>query len=130
MSGCPHGHTVLNHTSETATNILTDNCSDENGDEWLVPQGTNGTEAEVTIDLGCMKKVKGLQMKNIKKEHGGTKTFTIFLSEYQDGPWESILTTEFPEQETVGCAVIQNFDLEYVLFIDTLTSDNLIFQEK
>ena len=51
-------------------------------------------------------------MKNIKKEQGGTKNFTIFLSESPDGPWEPVLTTDFPEQETFGCALMQHFDLE------------------
>ena len=113
LSGCPYGHVVHNHTSETAHNILTDNCSDEDGDDWLVPKGSNGTDAEVIIDMGCMKKVKGLHMKNIKKEQGGTKNFTIFVSKDMEGPWEAVLTTDFPEQESFGCALMQNFDLGY-----------------
>ena len=51
-------------------------------------------------------------MKNIKKEQGGTKKFTIFLSESGNGPWEQILTTDFPEQEFFGCALMHNFYLE------------------
>ena len=51
-------------------------------------------------------------MKNIKKEQGGTKTFTISLSDSAKGPWEPILTTDFPEQEAFGCALMQEFDLE------------------
>ena len=62
--------------------------------------------------MGCSKKVKGLHMKNIKKEQGGTKNFTIFLSESAEGPWDPILTADFPEQEAFGCAQMQKFDLE------------------
>ena len=77
-----------------------------------MPEGTNNTDAEVIIDMGCTKKLKGLQMKNIKKEQGGTKNFTAFLSESADGPWEPVLTADFPEEDRIGCAVMHNFDLE------------------
>ena len=78
----------------------------------MVPEGSINSDAEVIIDLGCPKKLKGLQMKNLKKEHGGTKNFTAFLSESVDGPWEPVLTTDFPEEDRTGCAVMQYFDLE------------------
>ena len=77
-----------------------------------MPEGTNNHDAEVIIDLGCTKKLRGLQLKNIKKELGGTKQFTVFLSQSADGPWEPVLTTDFPEEDRTGCAVMQYFDLE------------------
>ena len=46
------------------------------------------------------------------KEHGGTKQFTVFLSDSPDGPWVSILTTELTEQERYGCDPMQTFNLE------------------
>lgn len=84
------------------------------GDDWLVRNGTNNTDAEIIIDLGCTKKLKGLQMKNIKREQGGTKNFTVFLSESPNGPWNPVLTVDFPEPETYGCAPMQTFDIQYV----------------
>ena len=99
--------------SEAAENILTDNCSDDDGDHWLVPaEATNTTEAEIIINLGCMKIIKGLIIKNIKKDQGGTKMFTIHLAPSIEGPWTLILTDELKEQERYGCAPAQVLDLE------------------
>ena len=67
--------------------------------------------------LGCMKKIKEIQLKNIKKEKGGTKKFTLFLSEAEDGPWIEILSDEFPEPETEGCSLSHTIDLEYLCSI-------------
>ena len=61
-----------------------------------------------------MKKVKEIRLKNIKKEKGGTKTFTIYLSDSIEGPWRKILTDKFSEKTTNGCAASQTIDLEYV----------------
>ena len=94
-------------------NILTDECSDEDSNEWLAPEESVDDEAEIIIDMGCLKKLKGLQMKNMKREHGGTKQFTIFLSESHDGPWDSVLTDELSEQVTDGCGLMQTFNLKY-----------------
>ena len=113
LIGCPKGHTVYNDTDGTLKKVLTDNCNNIDDDDWLVANGTNNTDAEIIIDLGCTKKIKGLQMKNIKKELGGTKNFTIFLSESPEGPWSPILTMDFPEQPTYGCAPLETFDLKY-----------------
>ena len=110
LLGCPYGH-----TSRTADNILTDMCSDKDDKDWTVKEdAANSTEASVTINLGCMKKVKEIRLKNIKKEKGGTKTFTIYLSDSIEGPWRQILTDEFSEKTTNGCAASQTVDLEYV----------------
>ena len=59
-----------------------------------------------------MKIIKGLKLKNLKKEVGGTREFTVFLSDSLNGPWAIVLTGELPEQETFGCAPMQAFDLE------------------
>jgi hypothetical protein len=111
-SGCPNSHVVHNQTSETDMDILTDVCRDEDSNEWLAPEEAVDDEAEIIIDMGCLKKLKGLQMKNIQRDHGGTKQFTIFLSEFHDGPWESVLTEELPEQVTDGCGLMQTFNLK------------------
>ena len=59
-----------------------------------------------------MKRPKGLQMKNIKKEEGGTNDFTILLSDSPSGPWKSVLTDKFSEHEGTGCAPMQSFYLK------------------
>ena len=105
-------HAVHNQTIEKAENILTDNCNEEDGDEWIVPEATNNTEAEIIINMGCMKRPKGLQMKNIKKAEGGTKHFTILLSDSPSGPWKPVLKDKFSEHEGTGCEPMQSFDLK------------------
>ena len=109
VSGCPNGHVVLN--ADKDQDILTDNCNDEDGIEWLAEEGAIDSDAEVVIDMGCVKTVKGLQMKNIKRNQGGTKIFTIFVSESIEGPWKEIFTDKFSEQTTDGCGPMNSFAL-------------------
>ena len=59
-----------------------------------------------------MKKVKEIILKNIKKEKGGTKKFTIFLNDDLDGSWKEVLTDEFNEQKSDGCTETHTIDLE------------------
>ena len=110
--GCPNSHVVYNDTGGVADSILTDNCDDEANSDWLVPRGINNTDTEIIINFGCMKNIKGLKLKNIKKEKGGTKNFTVFLSNSKDGPWKPVLSEQFPELEDYGCAPMKTFDLE------------------
>ena len=55
-------------------------------------------------------------MKNIKKEQGGTTNFTIYLSDSPDGPWKLAFSDSFSNEENVGCATMQTFDLTYGIF--------------
>ena len=114
LSGCPNIHGVHNHTSDIVHSILTDNCNEEDADDWLVTkeatEGADNIESQIIINLGCSKKIKGLRMKNIKAESGGTKDFSVFTSESPEGPWKLILTDKLKEEETVGCASMQIFD--------------------
>ena len=73
LSGCPKGHVVVNAT----TAVLTDNCDGRN--DWLVPKDVElNSDPEIIIFLGCMKMLKGLQMKNIKKNKGELKILPFF----------------------------------------------------
>ena len=50
-------------------------------------------------------------MKNIKKENGGTKGFSVSVSdESPEGPWKLILSDKFVEETNYGCASMQTFD--------------------
>ena len=71
---------------------------------------TNDMVSEIILNLGCTKKIKGLRMKNIKKKEGGTKDFTVYVSDSPEGPWRLILTGEFQEQDNHGCAPIETVD--------------------
>ena len=108
ISGCPNGHYVVpTELNNTSHDILTDNCDNE----WLAPEGAVDEAAEIIINLGCVKSPKGLHLKNIDRAQGGTKGFTIFLSENIDGPWIETYKDEFPEQEVDGCQPVKPFDL-------------------
>ena len=107
---------MLNNASREAEKILTDNCGDDDDNDWAIPEeASSSREASVTIKLGCMKNIKEIRLKNIKRKKGGTKKFTIFLSETNEGPWKEILNDEFPEPEAEGCAASHVIDLEYYL---------------
>ena len=109
MPGCPNGHFVVqNDMNDTSQNILTDDCNKE----WLAPEGAVGEDAEVIINMGCIKIPRVLQMKNIQRPHGGTKGFTIYVSERIEGPWKKAFEEEFPEEETGGCQPMINFELK------------------
>ena len=113
ISGCPNPHAVIvNQRRDITHEILTDNCNSEQGNEWLAPKGAKDTDAEIIIDIGCIKTVKSLNLKNLKKIQGGTKMFTIFLSISEEGPWDLITTAEFPEEETYGCGVMHAFEFK------------------
>lgn len=91
---------------------MKDNCEYKNNTDWLVHSEANMTDSELIINLGCMKLVKGLKIKNVKKEIGGTKEFKVFLSDSHSGPWKEILSDTIPEQELLGCAPFTHYDLE------------------
>ena len=110
--GCPYGHSVHNKTEDDSWDILTDNCDNGSDNEWLVPEGTNNTDAEAIIRLGCLKRPKGFQMKNIRRDLGGTKDFIISLSDSPEGPWTSILANKFSEYEGSGCAPMEEFEIK------------------
>ena len=109
FQGCPKSHIIHNQTMDSEQNILSDECKDDDENHWLAEEDAINDDAEIIIDMGCMKRVKGLQMKNIKRVYGGTKQFTVFLSEFHDGPWESILTDEFQEESPEGCGRMHLF---------------------
>ena len=111
-TGCPNSNTVHNASKEVSDSIFKDNCDDKYNSDWLVPRESNNTDAELIINVGCMKIIKGIKLKNLKKELGGTREFTVFLSDLLNGPWAIVLSGELPEQENFGCAPMQSFDLE------------------
>ena len=105
--GCPRAPVVPSKMNA----ILTDNCnSDDPVNQWVVP--VDGEDAEIVIDLGCKSTISMLRMRNIKKKHGGTKKFTIFVSESLEGPWNPILTDQFSKQEDYGCPPLHTFEIK------------------
>ena len=107
--GCPRAPVVQSKLNA----ILTDNCnSDDPGNQWVAAVGAEDADTEIVIDLGCKSTISMLRMRNIKKKHGGTKKFTIFISESLEGPWNPILKDQFSEHEDYGCPPLHSFEIK------------------
>ena len=78
---------------------------------WLAMKNNVDETAEIIIDLGCNKHMHGLQLKNLNPVYGGTKQFTIFLSETPEGPWNNIFSSELPKEES-ECGPMRPFNIE------------------
>ena len=61
---------------------------------WLAPNKKAGPGQGFTLDLGCLKKVSGIQLKNTRNrmyKNRGTKRFRLLASKSVSGPWKAIL---------------------------------------
>ena len=61
---------------------------------WLAPNKKAGPGQGFTLDLGCLKKVSGIQLKNTRNrmyKNRGTKRFRLLASKSVSGPWKVIL---------------------------------------
>ena len=87
-----------------------DRCNSQQGTEWLAPKGAIDSDAEIIIDIGCIRSMFSIYMKNLKKRNEGTKAFTLFLSEYEEGPWKNIFTGQFPRPEGDSCGPLHTFE--------------------
>ena len=89
----------------TARNIFDDGVDDWFylvGNYWL---GENGKTAEFVIKLKCSMSIKGVTIRNGKNVHyknAGTKKFSIYLAEKQDGPWVKALTGTLEDQRQLS----------------------------
>ena len=57
-SGCPRSHIIHNQTMDSEQNILTDYCNANDDNHWLADEGAVNDDAEIVIDMGCLKKIK------------------------------------------------------------------------
>ena len=114
IPGCPNHHAVItNKKRDTNHAILSDQCLSQQDTEWHAPIGATDSDAEIIIDIGCVRSVFSMNIKNLKGKNGGTKAFTLFLSEYTKGPWKEIFTGQLPRQEGHSCGSINDFDFWY-----------------
>ena len=61
---------------------------------WLAPNKKAGPRQGFTLDIGCLKKVSGIQLKNTRNrmyKNRGTKRFRLLASKSVSGPWKAIL---------------------------------------
>merc|ERR1719244_751503 len=98
---------VIQHTSIRkfpAPNVFVE----ENGagNQWLPNRGKTGLEAFFIIDLGCVKNISGLILKNThdyKHNNRGTQNFTIYISSsnYFWGHWTKKFTGSLKDVRNV-----------------------------
>ena len=101
MKGCPSALRVIQADSANKTNIedvLHNNC-DEAGKGWIAPESAVDEAAELVIHLGCPQKITSVQIKNLKKEFGGTKSFTLYIGNHLSGPWNLVKSGELNQTE-------------------------------
>ena len=82
-------HADSDNSASTKENVLHDNC-----DEWIAPEGAVNDDAELILHLGCHKKITSFQIRNMRSDLGGTKTFSLYIRNIMYGPWHLITTGE------------------------------------
>ena len=85
-------HMVLSEGSETMGSNFTN--------YWITRHGWTGDNAKLVVDLGCVKKVDGLYLRNThnaQKYNRATNHFTVFSRQNIKQGWRPILEGEFPE---------------------------------
>ena len=82
-------------------NVLHDNC-----DEWTAPKGAIIDDAKLILHLGCHKKITSFQLKNLNKDLGGTKTFSLYVAKTISGPWILIATEQLTQTDTCSEEVV------------------------
>ena len=125
-SGCPK-KIMMEKTNKSFPNdaVLNDDCKDENG-HWIAPIGAKNENVEFIINLGCLQKVNIVQIKDLGKDMGGTKKFSIFVGEDSHGPWDLILASELNQTIESGCSgsKMHVFNIRYVKMSLKINTDS------
>jgi hypothetical protein len=98
------GQWALSESSEQfhMKNILYDDCDSlsyhpNTATYWLAPAHT---VASLNLDLGCVRVIDRLTLKNTRNAHvnnRGLKQFSVSLSNSTSGPWRVVLTGSLPD---------------------------------
>ena len=99
--GCPQPILVESGENITSNDVLHDTCED--GDGWVISGDHSVQNKDLIINLGCSQKVQMVQVKNLERDLGGTKEFSIFLSEFSSGPWNFLLKGQLDQNVESGC---------------------------
>ena len=99
FKGCPNAVTVVHADSDNNADIK-DNVLHDNCDEWIAPEGTIDNDAELILHLGCHKKITSFQIRNMRSDLGGTKSFSLFIGNSLSGPWHLITSGELDQTDT------------------------------
>ena len=131
MAGCPQPIIVESGENITSNDVLHDSCED--GDSWFISGDHSVQNKDLIINLGCSQKVQIVQVKNLERDLGGTKEFSIFLSEFSSGPWNFLLKGQMDQNVESGCQKKKMYIFQpkrrYCFSIEKLYFTNLLFSE-
>ena len=70
-------------------------------------------DASVIFDIGCLSNIRKLYLKNVPKSFGGTKNFTLYVSNNIDGGWQYLLSEQLKQGIREGCSqTLQIFPID------------------
>ena len=95
---------------------------------WLAPKGYTGSNnAFITIDLGCVKEINGVYLRNTHnngQNDRGTERFELYSGPAQKGPWDVINKNVTSLERMYSNALIET---EFVPFNSVLSKRYLKF---
>ena len=95
---------------------------------WLAPKGSTGTNgAFITIDLGCIKEINGVYLRNTHNDGDddrGTERFEIYSGAAQGGPWAVISKNITSLERMQGGEMVET---QFVAFTSILATRYLRF---
>ena len=80
-------------SSTAARKVLNEEIEVSGSNYWLAPSGATGDKAYLIIDLGCIKEVSGVYLRNTHNGNyndGGTATFSIKSKTENHQPWVNV----------------------------------------
>ena len=88
-------HNAISEPDDVIKNIFLDETEIYKLNYWLAPSQKTGDEASLVIDLGCIKEINGVYLKNFHnadKNNRGTMDFSIFVKENENRTWSQVTT--------------------------------------
>ena len=75
--------------------IFTDEPEVYKTNAWMAPSYETGEEASLVIDLGCIKEINGVFLKNFhnaERDNRGTREFSVYVKEKESQTWSRVDT--------------------------------------
>ena len=85
----------MSNPDEVIKKIFSDEPEVYKANSWLAPNTMTGEEASLVIDLGCIKEINGVYLKNLHnahKDNRGNRQSSVFVREKESQAWTRITT--------------------------------------
>ena len=72
----------------------------ETANYWLAENGKKGKDQGFILDLGCIRTVQGVRLRNVRNPENldrSTKKFQLLGSASNNGPWEELLVANLED---------------------------------